>query len=163
MVAVRRVCSLDDRKRARIESVHVLPGRQACLTKTDKRKTIARETRMPMPSTDTRLHRVAAAAFAVAVLSFGPVASVHAADEGSAERARDKVSMCIGCHGIRGYHTAYPRVYSVPMIAGQEARYIENALAAYKSGERSHPSMRAIAGSLSEQDMADLAAYYAAR
>ena len=46
------------------------------------------------------------------------------------------------------------------MIAGQSAKYIENSLQAYKKGERSHPTMRAIAGSLSDQDMADLAAYY---
>ncbi|MCX7274904.1 MAG: hypothetical protein NTV19_17445 [Burkholderiales bacterium] len=51
-------------------------------------------------------------------------------------------------------------VYRVPMIAGQSAKYIENSLQAYKKGERSHPTMRAIAGSLSDQDMADLAAYY---
>jgi cytochrome c553 len=52
-------------------------------------------------------------------------------------------------------------VYSVPKLDGQHAQYIVSALRAYKSGERSHPSMRAIAGTLSDQDMADLAAYYA--
>ena len=72
----------------------------------------------------------------------------------------NKISMCIGCHGIPGYKTAYPEVYHVPKIAGQQAAYIVNALKAYKSGERSHPSMRGIAASLSDQDMADLAAYY---
>ena len=71
--------------------------------------------------------------------------------------------MCIGCHGIPGYSTAYPRVYPVPRIGGQTAEYIASALHAYKSGERSHPSMRAIAGSLGEQDIADLAAYYAGK
>ncbi|MBW8307711.1 MAG: cytochrome c [Thiobacillus sp.] len=72
-----------------------------------------------------------------------------------------KTSMCAGCHGIPGWRTAYPTVYSVPMLGGQHAEYMVAALKAYKSGERSHPSMVAIAGSLSEHDMEDLAAYYA--
>ena len=79
---------------------------------------------------------------------------------GNAAAGHEKNRMCIGCHGIAGWRTAYPEVYSVPMISGQHAAYIVKALQAYKSGERSHPSMRAIAGSLSDQDMADLAAYY---
>ncbi len=82
------------------------------------------------------------------------------APAGNAEAAKHKISMCIGCHGIPDYKTAYPHVYHVPMITGQTALYIVNALQAYKSGARSHPSMRGIAKSLSEQDMADLAAYY---
>ena len=79
---------------------------------------------------------------------------------GDADAAKAKVSMCIGCHGIPGYRTTFPEVYSVPKLGGQHPEYIERALQAYKGGERSHPTMRAIAESLSEQDMADLAAYY---
>jgi cytochrome c553 len=79
---------------------------------------------------------------------------------GDAEAAKSKISMCAGCHGIPDYKTAYPHVYHVPMITGQQPVYIVNALQAYKSGARSHPSMRGIAQSLSDQDMADLAAYY---
>ena len=88
--------------------------------------------------------------------------SLLAADvvQGNAEAARNKTSMCIGCHGIPGYKASFPTVYSVPMISGQSPKYIENALMAYKKGERSHPTMRGIAASLSDQDMADLAAYY---
>ena len=71
-------------------------------------------------------------------------------------------AQCIGCHGIPGYKTAYPVVYHVPMIAGQQAGYIVAALKAYKSGERSHPSMRGIAASLTEEQMQKLAEYYAA-
>ena len=71
------------------------------------------------------------------------------------------VSMCVGCHGIAGYKTAYPEVYHVPKLAGQQPAYIVKALQAYKSGERQHGSMRGIAASLSDKDMADLAAYYA--
>ena len=80
--------------------------------------------------------------------------------EGDAQAARNKTSMCIGCHGIPGYRTSFPEVYPVPKLGGQHAGYIVRALQAYRDGERSHPSMRAIATSLSDQDMADLAAYY---
>lgn len=69
-------------------------------------------------------------------------------------------AMCIGCHGIPGYKTAFPSVYHVPKIAGQQPAYLINALKAYKSGERSHPTMRGIAASLSEETMKELADYY---
>jgi cytochrome c553 len=81
--------------------------------------------------------------------------------KGNPEAAKDKNSMCIGCHGIPGYQWAYPERYSVPMIAGQGEKYIVAALQAYKKGERKHQTMRAVAASLSDQDMLDLAAYYA--
>jgi len=82
---------------------------------------------------------------------------------GDAKAAHDqKIAMCIGCHGIPGYKTAFPDVYHVPKIAGQQPAYIVAALKAYKTGERSHPSMRGISASLNDQDMADLAAYYGA-
>jgi cytochrome c553 len=84
-----------------------------------------------------------------------------AQQKGDADSAhRNKIAMCIGCHGIPGYKTAFPSVYHVPKIAGQQPAYIVSALKAYKSGDRSHPSMRGIAASLTDQDMADLAAYY---
>ncbi len=85
---------------------------------------------------------------------------VQAQTSGSAEAAKGKISMCIGCHGIPMYRTAFPEVYSVPMIAGQSPDYIVKALQAYRAGDRGHPSMQGIAKSLSDQDMADLAAYY---
>ena len=88
---------------------------------------------------------------------------VLAADppKGNIEAAKAKVSMCIGCHGIPGYRASFPEVYSVPKITGQNDKYIQVALRAYASGERTHPSMNAISKSLSDQDIADLAAYYA--
>jgi cytochrome c553 len=85
-----------------------------------------------------------------------------AAIVGNKDNAKSKVQMCIGCHGIVGYKASFPTVYPVPKIGGQNAKYIESALQAYKAGDRSHPTMRGIAGSLSDQDMADLAAYYSA-
>jgi cytochrome c553 len=69
--------------------------------------------------------------------------------------------MCAGCHGISGYKNVFPDVYSVPKLGGQHAAYIVKALQEYKAGNRNHAGMRAIASSLSDQDMADLAAYYA--
>ena len=85
---------------------------------------------------------------------------------GSAAMAQDaaagenKAQLCIGCHGIVGYQASFPEIYKVPKLAGQSAPYIVSALTAYKKGERKHPTMRAIAASLSDQDMADLAAFY---
>ena len=90
----------------------------------------------------------------------GQAVAADAAPVGNVQNARDKVSMCIGCHGIEGYKATFPELYHVPMIAGQNAKYIETALNKYKKGARSHPTMDAIAGSLSDQDIADLAAYY---
>ena len=79
---------------------------------------------------------------------------------GNAEAGAKKTAMCVGCHGIIGYQASFPEIHKVPMIAGQSATYIVSALTQYKGGERKHPTMRAIADSLSEQDIADLAAYY---
>jgi cytochrome c553 len=84
------------------------------------------------------------------------------ASTGKSQNVENAHAMCIGCHGIPGYKTAFPNVYHVPKIAGQSQTYIVNALKAYKSGERSHPSMRGIAASLSEQTMQELAEYYGA-
>ncbi len=86
---------------------------------------------------------------------------LHAADAGDPAAGKAKNSMCIGCHGIGGYKTVYPEVYSVPKLGGQHAAYIVKALQEYKAGNRTHPSMRAIAAGLSDKDMADLGAYYA--
>jgi cytochrome c553 len=82
--------------------------------------------------------------------------------EGDPAAGKGKTAMCAGCHGIAGFRTVFPETYHVPKLGGQNSGYIVNALKAYKSGDRKHPSMTAIAASLTEQDMADLAAYYAA-
>ena len=83
--------------------------------------------------------------------------TAHAQD---AQRGSTKVQMCIGCHGIVGYQADFPQVYKVPKISGQDPKYIVAALTAYRSGDRKHPTMRGIAASLSDQDIADIAAYY---
>jgi cytochrome c553 len=96
----------------------------------------------------------------VALLALPALAWCQAALSGDPVAGERKTLMCGGCHGIPGWRTAYPEVYGVPKIGGQHPAYIVKALQAYKGGERNHPSMRAIAASLSDQDMADLAAYY---
>lgn len=79
---------------------------------------------------------------------------------GDPAAGQKKNATCIGCHGILGYQASFPEVYKVPKISQQNAKYIEAALKGYKSGERRHPTMRSVAQSLSDQDIADLAAYY---
>ena len=87
--------------------------------------------------------------------------SASAWADGDAAHGRARAQMCEGCHGIADYRTAYPEVYPVPKIGGQQAAYIVKTLQDYRSGARKHPTMRGIAATLSDQDMADLAAYYA--
>ena len=79
---------------------------------------------------------------------------------GDAKAGEKKAQMCIGCHGIPDYKASFPEVFRVPMIAGQNAKYIVSALTQYKKGDRKHPTMRSVATSLSDQDMTDLAAFY---
>src|SRR5512139_1535485 len=78
----------------------------------------------------------------------------------SPEAGQKKAAMCIGCHGIPNYRASFPEVHQVPMIAGQCAKYIASALNAYRKGDRKHPTMRSIAASLTDQDIADLSAFY---
>ena len=80
--------------------------------------------------------------------------------KGDAKAGEKKNAMCIGCHGITGYQASFPQIYKVPKISGQNAKYIAAALEGYRKGDRKHPSMKAIAGSLTDQDIADLAAFY---
>jgi len=97
---------------------------------------------------------------ALALAALCGAAQAQAQQPAVASHLLNNLSMCIGCHGIPGYKTAYPEVYRVPKLGGQSPAYIVNALKAYRSGERSHPSMRGIAVSLSDKDMEELAAYY---
>ena len=95
--------------------------------------------------------------FAVAFVTFAAQAQEV---KGDAAVGKTKVAMCIGCHGIPGYQASFPEIHKVPKISGQNAKYIVAALNAYKKGERNHASMRGIAETLSDQDMADISAYY---
>ena len=97
--------------------------------------------------------------FALAVASVTALSHAQEA-KGDVEAGKQKIAMCIGCHGIPGYQASFPEVHKVPMISGQSAKYISAALVAYQKGERKHPTMRGIAESLSEKDIADVSAYY---
>lgn len=79
---------------------------------------------------------------------------------GDSSAGETKAIPCMGCHGIPGYFNVYP-TYHVPRVGGQHEQYIIDALKAYQSGARQHPTMGAQAASLTEQDMADIAAYFA--
>jgi cytochrome c553 len=94
------------------------------------------------------------------LLGVGAAANAQDAKPGDPVAGEKKAAMCAGCHSIPRYQASFPEVYKVPKIAGQGAKYIVSALMAYRKGDRKHPSMRGIAGSLSDQDMADLGAYF---
>ena len=96
----------------------------------------------------------------IALLVLACAANLSAAADIVANAKNAKVEQCIGCHGIPGYKATFPEVYPVPMIGGQSAKYIENALNAYKKGDRKHPTMRGVASTMSDQEIADAAAYY---
>ncbi|MBC6962721.1 MAG: cytochrome c [Nitrosomonas sp.] len=91
------------------------------------------------------------------ILSFSGMAGAA----GNTDSIQSKIVMCQGCHGIEGYRTAYPYVYHVPKLGGQHSVYLVKALKDYRSGERNHPTMVGIAGTLSDEDIDALAAYYA--
>jgi cytochrome c553 len=109
----------------------------------------------PPPETETMTRTLLSLALLAAAFAAAPA---HAAGDKAAGHA--KIYTCIGCHGVPGYHNAYPN-YHVPKIAGQNFDYLVAALMGYKSGQREHPTMRAQGESLSEQDIQDIAAYLA--
>ncbi len=79
---------------------------------------------------------------------------------GDIKKGKIKSYTCTGCHGIKLYMNANP-MYRVPRLGGQNEAYLAISLKAYRSGERSHLTMQAQAGSLSDQDIADISAYFA--
>jgi len=102
------------------------------------------------------LYRRAESCIAAAVLALACVAA-HA--DGDVARGAKLSYACLGCHGIENYKNAYPK-YSVPKLGGQNQAYIVAALGEYKAGARWHPTMRGYATELSDQDRADLAAFF---
>jgi cytochrome c553 len=99
------------------------------------------------------------------VLAAAAASTAHAQQPvaGDAKAAEPHVSMCAGCHSIPGYQSSFPYVHRVPKIAGQSAGYIEAALRGYAKGDRSHPTMNGVAKTLTDKQIADIAAYYAER
>ncbi|EDY85704.1 cytochrome c family protein [gamma proteobacterium HTCC5015] len=78
---------------------------------------------------------------------------------GDPAQGRKSAETCVGCHAVKGYFNVYPS-YKVPKLAGQHAAYIEAALKAYRDGTRQHETMQANAANLSDQEIADIAAYF---
>jgi cytochrome c553 len=95
-----------------------------------------------------------------ASLGMTPAQAQTPAPVGDAQKGHALAYTCNGCHAIPNYKNVYP-TYDVPKLAGQRPEYLVAALKAYKSGERSHGTMHSQAASLSEQDMADVAAFLA--
>ena len=83
-----------------------------------------------------------------------------AAADGDIQAGKIKSYTCTGCHGIPGYNNVYP-TYKVPKIGGQNYQYLVDALKAYRAGERDHATMDWQASALSDQDIEDIAAYFA--
>ncbi|HEY1725204.1 MAG TPA: cytochrome c [Steroidobacteraceae bacterium] len=98
----------------------------------------------------------------VAILMITTVAAWAAPSFAAGDPAQGKVLSytCLGCHGIEGYKNMYP-TYSVPKLRGQHPEYLIAALKEYRSGERSHATMHQQAASLSDQDIEDIASYFA--
>jgi cytochrome c553 len=94
----------------------------------------------------------------VATIFLFPAGSVLAA--GNAQAGKTKAYTCTGCHGIPGYNNVYP-TYKVPKIGGQNYEYLVAALIAYRDGERDHATMQLQANSLTDDDIEDVAAYFA--
>ncbi|KAA9132050.1 cytochrome c [Marinihelvus fidelis] len=96
--------------------------------------------------------------FIFAVIAIAALQATPAMAEGDPEAGRIKAYTCKGCHGIPDYKNIYP-TYSVPKIGGQNEAYITAVLKAYRTGERKHPTMQAQAESMTDQDIADIAAW----
>lgn len=100
-----------------------------------------------------------ASVFAVLVLGLG--FNVTSALAGDIEKGEKLSQTCLGCHGAPGLRNPGP-VYAIPMVGGQHAEYIVASLQAYKDKQRNHKTMQAQASNLSDQDMQDIAAFFAA-
>lgn len=93
------------------------------------------------------------------ILSFILLIPAHAQQAGTSAAA--KANQCIGCHHIDGLRSVFPEVYPIPKIINQSASYLEYALKAYRSEKRIHPSMSAIAATLTDDEIKLLAEFYA--
>jgi len=106
------------------------------------------------------IQRLSTQALCAAALALSLSPSAMAA--GDAEAGAKKAETCLGCHGVEHYVNTYP-TYKVPRVAGQHEAYIVAALQAYRAKTRSHQTMQANAANLSDQDIADIAAFFESR
>jgi cytochrome c553 len=96
------------------------------------------------------------ALFVATAAASGP--RIVSAQEGSAEAGQAKAAVCAACHGADGNSTANPEW---PSLAGQHPVYLERQLQAFKEAQRPDAGMQGFSQTLSEQDMLDIATYYA--
>lgn len=101
---------------------------------------------------------IRAGLIAASLTLLGAAGTVQA--EGDPAAGESKAHTCLGCHGVKHYINSYPS-YHVPRIAGQHAEYLIAALQAYRAKTRSHPTMQANAALLSDQDIEDIATWFA--
>ena len=92
----------------------------------------------------------------VAAVSAALAASAYAAGDPAAGRKK-AASTCQVCHGLDGI----AKLPDAPNLAGQNKMYLDRSLKAYKAGERKNPQMSVVAATLTDDDIANLAAYYA--
>lgn len=93
------------------------------------------------------------------LVSAALAAGVPAHAGGDARRGAEKAGTCVACHGEGG---AAPQG-NFPVLAGQHAKYLAHTIRGYRSGSRPDPVMLPIASQLSDEDIEDLAAYFASR
>ncbi len=96
---------------------------------------------------------------ALPLVTFAQTPAVAAKGDAVAGKGK-AVAVCSGCHGVPGIRTAYPEVYSVPRLGGQNAEYLVAALRAYRAGDRYNQTMKGLASALTEKEIIDIAAYY---
>lgn len=96
-------------------------------------------------------------AFPMIVFAQAPAATAKGDPVAGKSKA---VAVCSGCHGVPGIRTAYPEVYNVPRLGGQNADYLVSALRSYRAGNRYNQTMKGLASALTEKEIIDIAAYY---
>jgi cytochrome c553 len=106
------------------------------------------------------MHMIRLALFLAVALAGGAALAQEPAAAGDAARGAILADTCMGCHGIPGYRNAYPS-YRVPKLGGQSSEYIVLALQGYKNQTRPHNTMHAQAAMMPEQEMRDVAAFFA--
>ncbi len=104
------------------------------------------------------MKRIARIGLTAALIS---LAAPPAFSEGDPNAGRRKAETCLGCHASPTAQNVYP-TYHIPKVGGQHAAYIVSALKDYREGVRPHPTMQANAWGLSDQDIEDIAAFFAA-
>lgn len=95
---------------------------------------------------------------AITLLAVSLFSTQAHAQTGSAEAGQGKVAVCLACHGQSGNDSLLP---NVPKLGGQGEKYLLKQLQEIKSGTRAAPLMTGMLNALNEQDLADIAAYYA--